>query len=131
MSYHINGNEPDIAEKVCQGLYLIQHQESESITDQANTIFLKFGDCWFQLHFDGETIFWRESEKPSEPVNSSLSTYLSLLNLCELEGIVDYVLKAIEYGSNDESVWVKLNFSSGRTLVFTHHGYNDYTTINC
>lgn len=131
MNYHINGDEPDIAEKVCRGFYLIQHQENESITDKANTAFLKFGSCWFKLHFDGETIFWRESEKPSEPVNSTISTSLSLLNLCELEGVVDHMLKAIEYGSNDESVWVKLKFSSGSVLVLTHYGYDDYTTINC
>lgn len=130
MSFNINGNEPSITGKVCKGFYLIQHQEGESISDQANVTYFKFDNNWVKLHFDGETIFWRESEEPSEPVNNCLSTCLSLLNLSELEGVVEHVLTDIVYGSDERHVWVNLVFSSDKKLTFKHHGYDDYTTIN-
>lgn len=131
LNFHINGEEPAIVGEVCQGFCLIQHQEGDAITDQANMALFKFAGSWFKLHFDGETIFWRATEKPSEPVNDRLSTCLVLLNLCEFEGVVDSTLKDIEYGGDEEAVWVKLHFSSGKTLLFKHHAYDDYTTINC
>ena len=101
LSFHINGEEPSIKGKVCEGFYLIQHQEGESITDQANVAFFRFSGNWIKLHFDGETIFWRASGKPSEPVNDRLSTCLVLLNLSELEGVVEHKLSNIAYGSDD------------------------------
>ena len=91
----------------------------------------KFDGNWVKLHFDGETIFWRESEEPNEPVNRSLSTCLSLLNLYEFEGVVGHKLHSIEYDSDEEHVSVKLQYSHGKILLFKHHGYDDYATINC
>lgn len=64
-------------------------------------------------------------------MNDRLSACLVLLNLCELEGVVGSTLKQIEYGSDEESIWARLEFSSGVKLLFKHHGYDDYTTINC
>jgi hypothetical protein len=131
LSFHLNGDEPAIKGQVCQGFYLIQHQEGESITDQANVAFFKFDGHWVKLYFDGETIFWRNSEKPSEPVNDRLSTCLVLLNLCEFEGVVEHKLNNIEYGSDNKHVWAKLEFSSDHVLLFKHNGYDDYTSVNC
>ncbi|OZG73788.1 hypothetical protein BTA51_08240 [Hahella sp. CCB-MM4] len=131
MNFYINGEEPAIKGKVCRGFYLIQHQEGESITDQANVAFFKFDGHWIKLHFDDEIIFWRGSESPSEPVNDRLSTCLVLLNLCEFKGVIGHRLNDIEYGSEEEHVWAKLEFSSGQTLLFKHHAHDDYTTVNC
>lgn len=131
MNFHINGDEPSIKDKVCEGFYLIQHQEGELITDQANVAFFKFAGNWVKLHLDGETIFWRESGKPIEPVNDRLSTCLVLLNLSEFEGVVEHKLSSIAYGSDNEHVWVKLKFSSGLELLFKHNSYDDFTSVNC
>jgi len=131
LSFHINGVEPDIVGKQCQGLYLIQQQEGEDISDPANVAYFKFEDSWLKLHFDGETIFLRTGEEPSEPVNSCLSTCLVLLNLNELDGVVGRTLKKITYGSTNEAVFANFEFSGGKVLKFQHNGYDDYTSINC
>lgn len=131
MSFHVNGNEPDIIGMKCQGFCLIQHQEGESITDQANVAFFKFDESWAKLYFDGNTIFWRGSSAPGVQVNDRLSTCLVLVNLCEFEGVIDHILKSIEYDSGNDYVGAKLTFSGGKTLNFIHHGTDDYTTINC
>ncbi|MGF1689579.1 hypothetical protein L4C36_23505 [Photobacterium japonica] len=131
MSFHINGVEPDIAGKQCQEFYLIQQQEGENITDPANVAYFKFENRWLKLHFDGESIFWRTGELPSEPVNSCLSTCLVLLNLNEFEGVVGSTLKEVTYDSNNEVVFANFEFTSGKVLKFQHYGHDDYTSINC
>ncbi|MEW7973265.1 MAG: hypothetical protein AB2810_03525 [Candidatus Thiodiazotropha endolucinida] len=131
MSYQVNGNEPAIVGKICEGLYLVQHQENGSITDPSNVALFRFDDNWVKLYFDGGTIFWRESEAPSEPVNGNLLTCLSLLNLCELEGVVGHKLNSIEYNGDNKHVWATLQFTSGKTLLFKHNSYDDYTAIHC
>ncbi|WP_432460514.1 hypothetical protein [Agarivorans sp. QJM3NY_25] len=131
MSFNINGSEPDIIGKLCQGFYLIQQQEAEVVTDPANTTFLKFDGEWVKLCFDGETIFWRDTELPSVPVNNCFSNCLLLLNLNEFEGVVGFEVKSISYDSNGESVFAYITFSSGITLKFEYHGYDDYTQVNC
>jgi len=130
MAYQINGDEPNIIGKKCGGLYLIQQQEDESITDPANTIYLEFDSVWSKLCFDGGTIFWR-NESPSEPVNDNIGVCLVLLNLCELDGVVGSELVKIQYSGNDELVSAVLCFSSGKKLTFAHNCYDDFTSINC
>ncbi len=131
MSFHINGDEPDIIGRKCQGFYLIQQQEKEQITDPANTAFLKFNETWIKLCFDGGTIFWRSRKEPLQPVNDSLFNALVLVNLSELEGVVGYALDRILYDGDSDTVSAKLIFSGGCTICFKHYGYDDYTTINC
>jgi hypothetical protein len=121
LSSHLNGEELSIKGKVCQGHYLNQHQEGESITDQVNVALFKF---------DGETIIWRNYEKPSEPVNDRLSTCLVLLNICEFEGVVEHILNNIEYGGDNKHVWAKLEFSRVLVLHFEHNRYDDYASVN-
>lgn len=130
MEYQINGDEPKITGKKCEGVYLIQQQEGESVTDPANTIYLKFDSVWSKLCFDGDTIFWRH-EVPSEPVNHNIEICLSLLNLCELDGVVGNDLNKIQYSWDGEAVSAEFNFSSGKSLKFVHNCYEDFTVINC
>jgi hypothetical protein len=130
MEYQINGDEPEIVGEKCIGLYLIQHQEGKSITDPANTVYLKFESVWSKLCFDGSTIFWRK-EAPSEPVNSNVSSCLVLLNLCELGGVVGNLLEKIEYSGSEEMVSAKFTFSGGKEIEFIHNSYDDFTSINC
>jgi len=131
LAFHVNGDEPGIVGEECQGLYLIQQQEGKSIIDPANIAYFKFAGSWIKLHFDGDTIFWRRSDIPSEPVNDNLSNCLALLNLCELDGVVGYALNSITYDGGKDYVGVKLEFSSHKTLSFKHHDFDDYTTIDC
>jgi hypothetical protein len=130
LGFNINGKEPSIVGKLCKSLYLIQQQEADSVTDPANVAYFNFDEKWVKLSFDGETIFWRENESPSEPINHDLACCLVLLNLSELQGVVGQRLERIEYSSDDESVSAKLTFSSGKFLRFTHNGYDDYTSIS-
>ncbi len=48
MQYQINGEEPKIIGKQCGGLYLVQHQEGESITDPAtyDHVFKSYSKIW-------------------------------------------------------------------------------------
>ncbi len=131
MEFDINGEEPNIIGKNCQGLRLIQLQEGSSITDPANTTYLNFENTWFKLYFDGGTIFWRSAESPSEPVNNNLSSCLVLLNLSELDGVVGYTLENIEYTAKENTVSSKLIFSGGKALYLIHNCNEDFTTINC
>lgn len=131
MSFYINGVEPDIVGKQCKGFYLIQQQEGETITDPANFAYLKFDEEWLKFCFDGGTIFWRSGESPSEPVNTSLTNSLVLVNLNEFNGVVSHVLKAVGYESNNESVSAIFEFVDGVTIKFQHHSYDDYTSVNC
>ena len=131
MSFNINGKEPSIIGKVCKSLYLIQQQEGDVVTDPANVAYFKFEDNWFKLSFDGDTVFWREQELPSEPLNDNLNCCLVLLNLGELDGVIGLVLEDIEYSSNDESLMANFKFKSGKTLSFKHNCYDDFTSIIC
>lgn len=130
MSFQINGDLPDIVGKKSQSLIVIQQQEDETITDPANTVFFKFSDGWIRLCLDGSTVFWRNSEPPSNPINSKISSCLVMLNLCELDGVIGFVLSDVDYFSDDVKVIVKMKFLSGKTLQFTHYGYEDYTTLD-
>ena len=129
LSHQINGVEPPIIGKKCQGFYLIQYQENNLITDPANTVFLKFDDVWFRLYFDGNTIFWRESIEPEEPCNANNSSCSVLVNLCGCLEIVDCELINIIYSSGDDFIEVKLQFNSGKVLLFKHFPFEDYTII--
>jgi hypothetical protein len=130
LGFNINGKEPSIVGKLCKSLYLIQQQEGDTVTDPANVAYFNFDGRWFKLSFDGETIFWRENESPSEPINQDLVCCLVLLNLSELQGVVGQRLERIEYDSDHESVSAKLTFNSGTFLRLTHNGYDDYTSIS-
>lgn len=129
MSFHINGVEPEIVGALCQSFYLIQQQEGETITDPAVVDYFNFNGKWFKLYFDGGTIFWRENESPSEPINQDLAVCLVLVNLSELRGVVGQRLESIEYSGDVTSVSAKLTFTGGDFLEFIHHGYDDYTSI--
>ncbi|MCL1037642.1 hypothetical protein L2750_10820 [Shewanella submarina] len=130
MGFNINGKEPNIVGKLCKSLYLIQQQEGDTVTDPANMAYFNFDGKWFKLCFDGETIFWRENESPSEPINQDLACCLVLLNLSELQGVVGQRLERIEYSCDHESVSAKLTFNSGKFLRLTHNGFDDYTSIS-
>ena len=130
MNININGKEPSIVGKKCQSFFLIQQQEKDVIINPVNSAYFKFARQWFQLCFDGNTVFWRENIAHQEPVNNDLSCCLVLLNLSELEGVVGSILESIKYESNEETISLFLNFTSGKRLHFKYYAFKDYTSIN-
>lgn len=131
MEYQLNGIEPDIIGNECEGLYIIQHQENEYVSDPANTTFLKFKGSWHQIHFDSETIFWRPAQEPTDPVNDNINVNLVLRNLSELEGVVGEILNIIKYSATNTTVTASFIFSSGKVLSITHNVKDDFTVIDC
>lgn len=129
--YFLNGEQPPILGEICQGFYLQQYQEQQQVVDPANVIYLKFKGSWVRLYFDGNTIFWREADQPTEPVNSDVDSGLVLVNLSAMSGVVGARLEAILYRGNEKLVEAALRFSSGRLLRFKHFGEGDTTTVDC
>lgn len=132
MQYTINGDEPNILGRKCEGFVLSQIQESLRITDPANVVYLKFTGDWFRLYFDGDTIFWRKDEEISlDPVNSNIDCCTTILNLNEMDGVVGFTLESIDYNSSEVGVSVKLIFLQGKILEFAHDGNQDVTQLKC
>jgi len=128
-TYYINGDEPPIVGDRCQSLYLLQYQEFTQITDQANVLYLQFSNNWYRLYFDGGTIFWRESDKPEEPINNNLESVTVLINL---NGWTDYIgetLKKISYSGNTSEISTELVFGKDKSIKLIHNGYKDTTSI--
>jgi hypothetical protein len=125
--YYLNGNAPKIIGAACSGFYLMQHQVNGLLSDPANSAYFKFNDSWLQLCFDGNTIFWRRTEMPGEPVNDRLSSVLVLLNLKEMEGIVGSTPHSVSYWGSEAEVGAILQFASGMELVFAHQCQADTT----
>ena len=130
-TYYINGVEPPIIGDVCQSLYLVQYQEGSQITDQANVVYLQFSGKWYRLYFEGSTIFWRESKKPEEPVNSNLESALALINLNECTDYVGKIIKNISYSGNATEISAELVFEQEKSIKLLHHGYKETTCITC
>ena len=129
--YFLNGEQPPILGEICEGFYLQQYQEHQQVVDPANVAYLKFKGSWIRLYFDGDTIFWRESGPPTEPVNSGVDSGLVLVNLCEMSGVVGARLDAISCSGSEHFIEAALSFSSGRTLTFQHFGERDVTIFDC
>src|SRR6516165_3282035 len=64
----INGDPPALAGLTCQELLVQQYWYSGRLEDEANVIFLKFGQRWYRLYFDSGIIFWRPQDSPPESV---------------------------------------------------------------
>ncbi len=128
--YYIKGDQPEIIGDLCQGFCLNQQQENSKITDPANVSYFKFSDKWIRLYFEGSTIFWSDSDVPTEPVNDQLEYALVLVNLNEMDGIVGSQLETITYEGDTLSTKVTLVFSSSKTIKLEHFGDSDITKIN-
>ena len=128
--YYLNGDEPQIVGSACEAFYLLQHQIDGAISDPANVAYLKFPCGWVRLYFDGNTIFWRNSEEPLEPINDRVSSMLVLANLSEMKGVIGSVLQSIEYWGTASEVGSRLFFTSGKVLSFRHLADNDRTLCN-
>jgi hypothetical protein len=128
--YYLNGEQPPIIGSVCTAFYLEQHQVDGEITDPANVAYFRFPGGWVRLYFDGNTIFWRKSEQPYEPVNDRHSSMLVLANMSEMKGVVGSVLESIEYWGTSTEIGANLRFSSGEELSFRHLGDCDATLFN-
>jgi hypothetical protein len=131
LQYSLNGKQPKIIGQICQGFCLIQHQIGFSIADFANVAYFKFSNNWVKLYFEPYTIFWREDQVPLEPVNDTLESMLVLVNLNEMSGIFNFVLESIEYGVEEDTVFVALSFNNGKKLVFSHSVEKNVTTLHC
>lgn len=128
MELYINGDVPQVG-KVCEQFYLEQIQCSQTIHDQANVAYFRFDSQWFQLYFDGITIFWRACNKPTEPINSDFSSYSSLVNFSEIKGICRHALTCIEQFFDNDIVILSLTFDSGMVLKFQYFSLGDYTKV--
>lgn len=128
--YFLNGEQPPILDELCEGFYLQQYQEQQQVVDPANVAYLKFRGSWVRLYFDGNTIFWRASDPPTEPLNSGVDSGLVLVNLGDIFGVAGARLDAILYRGNEKLVEAVLSFSSGRTLKFQHLGGQDITIFD-
>ena len=128
MPYYLNGNEPDLTGKRCTGLVLQHFYEVQKITDQVNVAYLRFSEQWYMLHFECRTIFWRESEAPSAPENSSAAHGLLLNDLSGMETVVGQVVQAVRYGgSRSGDVRASIEFANGKTLAFVYSHASDST----
>ncbi|HFQ4961214.1 TPA: hypothetical protein ACGUMU_004320 [Vibrio vulnificus] len=128
MELYINGDVPQVG-KVCEQFYLEQIQSSQIIHDQANVAYFCFDSQWFQLYFDGVTIFWRVCSEPKEPINSDFSSYSSLVNFSEIRGICRHVLTRIEQFLDSDIIILSLTFDSGVVLKFEYFSLGDYTKV--
>lgn len=126
---YLNGIEPEVVGKICDGLYLSQYQENFQIVDYSNVAYFLFGSEWYRLYFEGNTIFWRTDGPPMEAVNSDLNSVTALVNLNELESVVGRSVLSISYSSNEIEVSATISFSGGAYLKFIHDGEEDYTKI--
>lgn len=127
--YYLNGTEPEVVGKICDGFYLSQFQENLQIVDYSNVAYFLFGTEWHRLYFDGNTIFWRTDGPPMEAVNSDLNCITVLVNLSELESVVGRSVLSISYSSNEIEVSATISFSGGSNLKFIHDGVEDHTKI--
>ncbi|TVO53457.1 hypothetical protein [Denitromonas halophila] len=127
---YLNGDQPPIIGCVCTAFYLVQHQVDGEITDPANVAYFKFSSGWVRLYFEGNTIFWRGSEQPHEPVNDGHSRMLVLANLSEMKGVIESALESIEYWGTSTEVGANLRFAGGKELSFRHLGNCDATLFN-
>ncbi|HGS5633758.1 TPA: hypothetical protein ACMDXI_004489 [Vibrio parahaemolyticus] len=128
MELYINGDVPQVG-KVCEQFYLEQIQSSQTIHDQANVVYFCFDSQWFQLYFDGVTIFWRVCSEPTEPINSDFSSYSSLVNFSEIKGICRHALTCIEQFLDSDIIILSLTFDSGVVLKFEYFSLGDYTKV--
>ena len=111
----------------------MQHQINCQISSFATVAYFKFENRWVRLYFEPLMIFWGEGEDqaPMEPVNSDLESMLVLVNLNEMNGVVGFSLKSIEYGVKENNVIASLTFESGKCLVFSHNTETDTTNVHC
>ncbi len=128
MELYINGDVSQVG-KVCEQFYLEQIQNSQTIHDQANVAYFCFDSQWFQLSFDGVTIFWRVCSEPTEPINSDFSSYSSLVNFSEIKGICRHALTRIEQFLDSDIIILSLTFDSGVVLKFEYFSLGDYTKV--
>ncbi|MFM2479529.1 hypothetical protein [Celerinatantimonas sp. MCCC 1A17872] len=129
MELYINGDVPDIVDKLCEQFYLEQIHDSQTTNDPANVAYFRFGSKWFKLYFDSNTIFWRMCTEPTEPVNSDFSSYSSLANFSEIKGVCRHILTHIEHSAHNDTVIVSLAFDSGVALKFEYFSLDDYTKV--
>jgi len=130
MPYYLSGEEPDLIGKQCTGLVLQHFYEVQKITDQVNVAYLRFSERWYRLYFECCTIFWRESEAPSAPENSSEESGLLLNDLSDMDTVVGHVVQAVRYGgsrSGDVRAWI--GFANGKTLLFAYSHASDSTRL--
>jgi hypothetical protein len=128
-TYYLDGDEPPVHGTACSGFYLMQHQVDGALSDPASSAYFNFNETWLQLCFDGNTIFWRKTAMPGEPVNDRLSSVLVLLNLNEMEGVVGSTLGVVRYWGSEDEVGASLQFASGVEVVFTHLSHQDTTLV--
>ena len=126
-----NGDPPAIQGLVCTGLVIQHFYDGRTLTDQANVVYLRFGDTWHRIYFETGTVFWRSGHPPSAPVNSTLAHGLLLNDLSELPGVVGHRLSSIAYsGTQRGDVSAHLTFESSAVLSLHYDTGADSTRID-
>ena len=128
LSYHINGDEPQLVGARCTRLVLQHFYEGRQIIDEVNVAHLRLDEQWYRLYFECGTIFWCSSDNPEIPENSSLLSGLLLNDLSGLDGVVGHTIRDVTYeASQSGDVLVTLRFSSGNQLTFKYSCEADAT----
>ncbi|WP_295952693.1 hypothetical protein [uncultured Xanthomonas sp.] len=117
----LNGQPPALEGLECTG-FVVQHfYEDFALSDPACAVCLCFGEVWYRIYFEAAAVFWRESEPPGNPVNSTLSHGLLLNDLSEMPGVVGHRLSSIACsGTARGDVEVRLAFAHGTSILLNY-----------
>lgn len=123
----INGVEPDIVGRTCEGLFAIEYSHANQIAEPANVVFLSFTSRWHRLYFDFGVVFWRPSDEgPKDFEAEDLDATYRVQDLGTRFRALGSHLISIGYEALEDGSRVRLSFDGGLELTFENR--NDVTT---
>ena len=115
----VNGTEPEIVGRVCEGLVAIEYSHEGKLVEPANVVFLRFADQWHRLYFDYATVFWRQdADGPQGFVAEEIDATFRPVDLGPLFGVQGAVLDEVAYLPLPDGAAVHLRFNNGRLVRF-------------
>jgi hypothetical protein len=115
----VNGREPEIVGRACEGMVAIEHSYAGTLVEPANVVFLRFAGRWHRLYFDYATVFWREdSDGPQGFTAEELEASFRPVDLGGVFGVQDAVLKEVTYVALKSGAAVHLRFTNGKLVRF-------------
>ncbi|MFO7907298.1 MAG: hypothetical protein ACQESR_01440 [Planctomycetota bacterium] len=125
----INGKQPDVVGRVCEGLVAIEYRHAGVVVEPANVVFLKFVSRWYRLYFDFGTVFWRPGDDgPKSFVAEELDASFRVDDLGARFRLLGLRLEAVRYQPLDDGSAVTLHFDGNREISFECRG--DVTTYS-
>ncbi len=123
----VNGVEPDIVGRTCEGLFAIEYSHAQQIVEPANVVFLSFASRWHRLYFDSSVVFWRPSDEgPEDYAAEELDATFRAQDLGARFRVVGRQLISIGYEALADGSRVRLSFEGGLEVSFDDR--NDITT---